>query len=83
MSASATQGGHNKSSADAEMGDRFATTDLCRKVGAAVPLSMGELGPPFNTMSVSSGILIHPTVWPQYTNVTDRQTGHTRQTTVP
>jgi len=22
---------------------------------------------------VPSGILIHPTVWPQYTNVTDRQ----------
>jgi len=22
----------------------------------------------------ASGILIHPTVWPQYTNVTDRQT---------
>jgi len=22
-------------------------------------------------------ILIHPTVWPQYTNVTDRQTGQT------
>jgi len=34
---------------------------------------------PFNTMSpgqsptcVSSFILIHPTVWPQYTSVTDR-----------
>jgi len=25
----------------------------------------------------TSGILIHPTVWPQYTNVTDRQTGQT------
>jgi len=24
-----------------------------------------------------SFILIHPTIWPQYTNVTDRQTGHT------
>ena len=29
--------------------------------------------------SIPSGILIHPTVWPQYTNVTDRQG---RQTTV-
>jgi len=36
--------------------------------------------PRLNTMwpgprptSVPSGILIHPTVWPQYTNVTDRQ----------
>jgi len=25
-----------------------------------------------------SFILIHPTVWPQYTNVTDRQTGQDR-----
>jgi len=25
-------------------------------------------------MPVPGGILIHPTVWPQYTNVTDRQT---------
>jgi len=23
--------------------------------------------------------LIHPTVWPQYTNVTDRQTEHTTE----
>jgi len=29
--------------------------------------------------SVPSGIMIHPTVWPQYTNVTDRQTGQTGQ----
>jgi len=27
-----------------------------------------------------SFILIHPTVWPQYTNVTVRQTGQDRQT---
>ena len=32
--------------------------------------------------SVPSGILIHPTVWPQYTNVTGRQTGQIGQTTV-
>jgi len=30
-----------KSSAVAEMGDRLATIDLGRKVGAAVPLSVG------------------------------------------
>jgi len=24
---------------------------------------------------IPSGIWIHPTVWPQYTNATDRQTG--------
>jgi len=34
-----------KSSAIAEMGDRLATIDIGRKVGAAVPLSLGELGP--------------------------------------
>jgi len=48
--------------------------------GAAVPLSVGEYGSPSNTVSpgprptsVLSGILNHPTVWPQYTNVTDTQ----------
>jgi len=52
--------------------------------GAAMPLSVGR-GAGFlsNTMStgsrptsvptVPSGMLIHPTFWPQYTNVTDRQ----------
>ena len=47
------------------------------KSGAAVPLSVGRgAKSPSNTMSpwprptsVPSGILIHPTVWPQYTNV--------------
>jgi len=34
----------NKSSAVAEMGDRLATIDMARKVGAVVPLSVG-LGP--------------------------------------
>jgi len=34
---------HNKSSAVAEMGDRLATIDMGRKVGAAVPLSVWEL----------------------------------------
>ena len=41
----------------------------------------GGAGSPFNTMwpgqrptSVPSDILIHPTLWPQHTNVTDRQT---------
>jgi len=45
----------------------------------AVPLSGGAAFPS-NTMwfgprptSIPSGILILPTVWPQYTNVTDRQ----------
>jgi len=59
----------NKSSAVAEMGDRFATIDMGRR--ADVPLSVKEAGSPPNTMSpglrptsVLSGILIHPAVWP-------------------
>ena len=50
-----------------------------RKVGA-LPLLDGGAAFPSNTMwpeprpsSIPSGILIHPVVWPQYTNVTDRQ----------
>jgi len=55
--------------------------DIPRKFGrgAAVPLFVEEAGSPCNTMwpgsrptSVPSFILIHPTVWPQYTNVTSR-----------
>ena len=61
---------------------RLATIDMGRKVGAAAPLSVGggQLGPHLTMSpgpkptSVPSGILIHPAVWPQYTNVTDRQT---------
>jgi len=53
---------------------RFATTDMGRKLGA-VSLLGGEAGSPSNSMWPGpSFILIHPTVWPQYTNVTDRQT---------
>jgi len=33
----------NKSSAVAEMGDRLVTIDMGQKVGAALPLFMGEL----------------------------------------
>jgi len=66
---------YNHNSAVAEMGDRLATTDMGRKEGAAVPLSVGELhGSPSNTMwpgprptSIPSGILIHPAVWPEQT----------------
>jgi len=58
------------------MGDRLATIDMARKLGA-VPL-LGELGgSPPNTMwhgprPTSVPSLIHPTVWPQYASVTDR-----------
>jgi len=47
--------------------------------GAAVPLSIGEAESPSNTMwpgprptCMPSFILIHPVIWPQYTNVTNR-----------
>ena len=52
-------------------------------VGCGAPFRGEGAGSSSNTMSpgpspssVPSGILIHPTVWPQYTNVTYRQTGH-------
>jgi len=46
---------------------------------AGSPSNKMWLGP--RPTSVPSGILIHPTVWPQYTDVTDRtdRTGHDRQ----
>jgi len=71
---------------------RLATIDMGRKkLGrAAVPLWVGGAGFPYNIMSlgprptsVPSGILIHETVWPQCTRVTDdrQQTTDDRQTT--
>ena len=69
----------DKSSAVAEMGDRLATIDVGRKLVDVVPL-WGGAGSSSNTMwpgsrptCIPSVIVIHPTVWPQYTNVTDRQ----------
>ena len=51
----------------------------------AVPV-WGRLGPHLiqcgaETYPMPSFILIHPTVWPQYTNIADRQTGQDRQWT--
>jgi len=55
--------------------------------GGCCALSVGGAGSPSNTMapgptSAPSGILIHPTVRPQYTNVIYRQTGQTDRTSV-
>ena len=76
----------NKSSAVDQIGDRLATIDMGRKSGGVPPFfgGGGGAGPPSNTMwpmptSVPSFILVHPTVWPQYTNITDRQTAQTEQ----
>jgi len=66
----------------------MATIDIGRKVGVLCPF-LGAAGFPPNTMwpgprptfNLSFIFLIHPSVWPQYTNYrqTDRtgQTGHT------
>jgi len=53
-----------------------------RKLGGAATLfGEGELdvAEVYLTTCMPSLILIHPTVWPQYTNVTDRQTDRQRQ----
>jgi len=50
---------------------------LGRGKGAGSPSNTMWPGP--RSTSVPSGILIHPTIWPHYTNVTDRQTGQDRQ----
>jgi len=69
----------NKSSAVAEMGDRSVTIKMDWKVGLLYPFPWeGELGPHLTQCGLgeaylhTSFILIYPTVWPQYTNVTDR-----------
>jgi len=64
--------------------NHVATIDVGRKWGLLCPFPVGGRdGSPSNTMSpwprptsVPSGILIHLTDWPQYTNATDR-TGRT------
>jgi len=69
-------------------GDRLATIDMSQKGGLLCPFQGRGTGSPSNAMwpvprptSVPSGILIHPTVWPQCTNATDIQTGQGRQRT--
>jgi len=54
------------------MGDRLATIDMGRKLGALPPFWGGRAGFPPNTMSlewrptfIPSGTLIHPAIWPQ------------------
>jgi len=60
----------------------LATTDIARKLGAPLPSGDGGAGSPSNIMwpgprpsCVTSFILIHSTIWPQYTNATDRTDG--------
>jgi len=62
----------DKGSAVAEMGDRLAIIGMGRKKGWAAVGGWVPTGSTSNTMwpgrrptSLPSGILIHPTVWPQ------------------
>ena len=77
---------HNKSSAVAEMGDCFCHNRHGPKRhgpksggGCCAPFHGGSwsssntMSPGPRRISVPSGILIHPTVWPQYSNVIDKQ----------
>jgi len=57
------------------MGDRLATIDMGRQEGGCCSPFGGGAGSPSNILwpgprstSVPSGILIHPTVWPQQTS---------------
>ena len=62
------------------MGDRLATVDMGRKVeGLLCPLFGWQLGPRITQYGQGRGILIHPTVWPPYINVTE-STDRTGQT---
>ena len=60
----------------------LATIDMGQSGGRGwcAPYPVGGAGSPSNTMlpgprptSIPSGILIHSTVWPQYTNITNRR----------
>ena len=57
---------------------RWATIGMGWKLGACAPLWEDELGPHLTQYGHAEAylmpifILIHPTVWPQYTNVSDR-----------
>jgi len=71
-----------KCSAVAEMVDRARA--MGQNVGLPCPFPRGAASPS-NTMppgpkptSVPSGVLVHQTIWPQYANATDRQTGQRR-----
>jgi len=66
--------------------NRLATTDMGQNVGAAVQLLGRELGAHLTQFvarakrtSMPNFVMIQPTVWPQYTKVTDRWTGTDRQ----
>jgi len=73
----------NKSSAVAEMGDRGHNRHRPKRGGRCAGFPPNTMWPGLRPTCMPSFILIHPTVWPQCTNVIDRQdrTGQDRQTT--
>ena len=68
-----------------QMASRSIKPDMGQNWGGCALFEGGELGPYLTMWSgprptfVPSFILIHRNVWPQYTNVTDRQTGQAGQ----
>jgi len=64
---------------------RLTTTDMGQELryGSAFCVGTGFsyklMWPGARPTSIPSGVLIRRTIWPQYTNVTDRQTGQDRQ----
>jgi len=85
---------HNVARAEAYLHAKFhldpcshlATTDMGRKLGAPPPFGVGGAGSSSNTIwpgpwrtCLTTFILIHATVWPQYINVSDRQDRRDRQ----
>jgi len=63
----------NKSSAVADMGDRLATIDMGRKVGADVPLSIEDLGPNLTQCGLGRGLPPYQ-VAPSYIQPVDHNT---------
>jgi len=75
----------NKSSAVAQLGDRLATIDMSRKVGAAVPLSVGGAGSPQHTVAWAEAYLCtkwHLNLSNRLATIHQRDRQTDRQTTV-
>ena len=62
--------GHNR------YGPQFIRTQAwhCATLPGGTVSPSNTMWPGSRPTSISSGILVHPTVWPQYTNITNRQT---------
>jgi len=61
------------------MGRKLGGCALPLLGGAGFPSNNVACAEAYQSTTVPSFMLIHPTVWPQYINVTDRQTGQTQR----